>query len=251
MAENGIANADPNANCLGGRKRSEGRMEDPAYYSSYIIGKYSPDVVQFKITFKTAELSGPMDGDCKNDTITITGADPVSTRNIPTLCGILSGQHIYVNVKTVDTFVFTISLSSLGLQKWDISVTAIESNSEILAPRGCLQYHTEAFDSIETFNNDDGNGELLNNQLYSICIKQDDEYCDVSLNQNNFDLGKSKDNTCDDAVSFGYQSFCGDALGISQWNYTGPYVIPVMTDSMNDNKNFGFKINYVLLPCPT
>lgn len=216
---------------------------------SYIIGKYSSNVVQFKVEFMTTELSGPYLGDCTNDTLLITGADPNSNRMIPNLCGILTGQHFYVNARTVDDFTITINLSATLNQKWHILISAIEStNSEMLAPNGCLQYYTSFSDTISSFNNDDGNGELLNNQMYSICLKEDNKYCDVGLSQNNFDLEGSS-GVCEDSVTFGYKQFCGSSLATNTWNYTGPYLITVMSDDSNSGMKVGFNINYVLLPC--
>ena len=89
--------------------------------------------------FKTSLASM---GDCINDTFTITGADPVSMKNMPTnLCGILTGQHLYVSVKTVSSVKVTVNLASIGSQKYNILIRQYDSSqTDYLAPRGCIQY---------------------------------------------------------------------------------------------------------------
>lgn len=241
---NGINTADACATQNGRSVESRQAVET----NSWIIGKYSEDVVQFRIDFKTLEIANPMMGKCENDTLVISGADPASTRSIPILCGTLTDQHIYVNVRTVDTFTLTINLAEEKDQRWEIHVTALDSTDALLAPRGCLQYYTNVTETLSTFNNDQGNGELINDQMYSICIEQKDDYCDVGLTVNNFDLGGSN-GACEDSVAFGTSQYCGQTFTTNTWNYTGCYSIPVMSDSDNSGMNVGFEISYILLPC--
>jgi len=240
---NGIKDA---TDCASSGRSAEGRQAVET--NKWFIGKYSDDVVQFRIDFKTFEIANPMMGDCANDTLVISGADPASNRAIPVLCGTLTDQHIYVNARTVEQFTLEIQLAEEGDQRWDIWVTALESTDPLLAPRGCLQYYTNVTETLSTFNNDQGNGELINNQMYSICIEQKDDYCDVGLTVNNFDLGGSA-GMCEDSVSFGTNQFCGSAFTTNTWNYTGCYSIPVMSDGDNSGMNVGFEIAYILLPC--
>jgi len=221
--------------------------------STYTINKAASDIVQVRIDFIYLELSAPAMGDCNNDTITITGADPVSQKTIPTnLCGTLTGQHMYISMKQVDTVTLTITLSSLVAQKWQILVRQYDSSqTDYLAPRGCLQYFRQDNGVIETYNYNGGNGELLNNHMYTYCIAQNDAYCDVALSSSDFMLGGSS-GSCSDAVVFGLDKVCGSTFGNSgslTWNYTGNYNVPFMSDADNSAMDGGFKINYLLLPC--
>ena len=76
--------------------------------------------------FKT---SLPSMGDCTNDTFTITGADSISMKNMPTnLCGILTGQHLYVSVKTVSSVKITMNFTSTGSQKYNILIRQYDSS---------------------------------------------------------------------------------------------------------------------------
>ena len=68
-------------------------------------------------------------GDCTNDTFTITGADSIPMKNMPTnLCGILTGQHLYVSVKTVSSVKITMNLTSTGSQKYNILIRQYDSS---------------------------------------------------------------------------------------------------------------------------
>merc|ERR1712117_1002450 len=136
--------------------------------AEYTISKAASDIVQLRFDFLTTEVSNPMMGSCDNDTIMITGADAVTMKTMPmNLCGVLSGQHIYESVK------LTITLTSVATQKWNILVRQFDSSqTDYLAPRGCLQYYRQDIGTHETFNYNSGNGELLNDHMYTMCIAQ-------------------------------------------------------------------------------
>ena len=157
-----------------------------------------------------------MMGSCDNDTIMITGADAVTMKTMPmNLCGVLSGSHVYVSVKDVDSVKLTITLTSLATQKWNILVRQFDSSqTDYLAPRGCLQYYRQDLGTLETFNFNSGNGELLNDQMYTMCIAQNDAYCDIALTSSNFMLGGSS-GACSDSVVFGTNQLCGSTFGTS------------------------------------
>jgi len=221
--------------------------------AEYTISKAASDIVQFRFDFLTTKVSAPMMGNCDNDTIMITGADPVTMKTMPmNLCGVLSGSHIYVSVKDVDSVKLTITLTSLADQKWNILVRQFDSSqTEYLAPRGCLQYYRQDIGTLETFNYNGGNGELLNDHMYTMCIAQNDDYCDIALQSSSFMLGGSS-GACSDAVVFGTNQLCGSTFGTSgqlNWNYTGSYMVPFMSDSDNAAMDGGFSIGFVLLPC--
>ena len=129
-------------------------------------------IVQLRLDFLVTEVSNPMMGSCDNDTITITGADAVTMKNMPSnLCGVLSGSHVYISVKDVTSVKLTVKLTSLSTQKWSILVRQYDSSqTEYLAPRGCLQYYRQDMGTLETFNYNSGNGELLNDHMYTMCI---------------------------------------------------------------------------------
>jgi len=215
---------------------------------TYSIQKCDDSIVQFRIEFIDVMLSGPAQGDCTNDTLMFSGFDAVSMKTVPmTLCGTLTGQHMYVSVKDV-TDLSKIIFNIVGdAAKWKIKIDQISSSeTALLAPRGCLTYHTEESGALTSFNNDGGNGELINNQAWAHCIMDMDGFCDVALTSSNFDLGAG------DNIAFSSNCQTGSnlgTLGSLVWNFTGPYVVNTFSNDDNAAMNAGYEIDYMLLPC--
>jgi len=221
----------------------------------WAIYKATPTVEQIRIDFVEFDIAPPIVGACTNESMTIMGADAVTNKILPDkLCGVLTGQHIYLSVKDLGTDFLTIeiTLANNGTQEWEMLITQIEGDATAdLAPRGCLQYFKEDAATFSSFNYDNGNGMLINDNQYSICIMDNDAYCDVALTAGGFDLTETS-GTCMDKIAFGTNVYCGSTFGTSgmaTWNFTGSYQIPVFTDGDNSNLAMGFEISYVLLPC--
>jgi len=223
----------------------------------WAIYKATPTVEQIRIDFVEFDIAGPITGACTNESMTITGADTVTNKILPDkLCGVLTGQHLYLSVKDLGTDFLTIeiTLSANGTQEWEMLITQIEGDATAdLAPRGCLQYFKTDAGTFSSFNWDSGNGMLINDNQYSICIMDNDAYCDVALTANSaFELTETS-GTCMDKIAFGTNVYCGttfnDATNMATWNFTGSYQIPVFTDGDNTGMAVGFEISYVLLPC--
>lgn len=222
---------------------------------AWSVYKYRTDVEQIRLDFLFFDTSAPSAGDCTNDTLIITGADAVTNKILPTnLCGILTGQHMYLSVKDLgeNALSIKIKLGEAGSQKWAILVRQyVTSQTDYLAPRGCLQYFRSTAGTLMSFNSNGGNGELLVDHMYSACIAQTDMYCDVSLTSTSFDLTGSS-GSCSDKITLGCEVLCGSTFGTAgtlTWNYTGPYVIPMMSDSDNSAMVSGYEIMWTLLPC--
>jgi len=226
---------------------------------SYMIQKYKSDIEQVRLDFLDVEIDAPSSGSCANSTLTVTGADSVTTKILPTnLCGVLTDSHIYLSVKDLalnGNLTLTISLNAQGTQKWNILVSYFTSDQTgYLAPRGCLQYYRNNATSISTFNYNSGNGELLTDHTYSICLEQVDGFCDVQMQASGFMLGGTSGScsATDDKLVLGTNTFCGSTFGTSNsftWGYTGAYTISVMSGTTNTAMNDGFKISYLFLPC--
>jgi len=230
----------------------------------YAIYKSSATVEQIRIDMVKFDIAPPEGGACSNETMKIMGADAVTHKILPDmLCGVLTGQHVYLSVKELGTsatdfITIEISLTSQGMQEWELLITQIEGDAtEDLAPRGCLQYFKEEAGTFSTFNWDSGNGNVLNGNQYSVCIKDNDAYCDVALTAN-MDFGLKQDGTtCSDKVAFGTNVYCGtefnDMTNMATWNFTGSYQVPIFIsgNSMEELSTpaVGFEISYVLLPC--
>jgi hypothetical protein len=223
----------------------------------WAIYKATPTVEQIRIDFVEFDIAPPKMGACSNESMTITGADAVTNKILPDkLCGVLTGQHVYLSVKDLGTDFLTIeiTLSMNGTQEWEMLITQIEGDAtDDLAPRGCLQYFKEDAATFSSFNWDSGNGMLINDNQYSICIKDNDAYCDVALTANSMFELTGTSGACMDKIAFGTNVYCGttfnDATNMATWNFTGAYNIPVFTDGDNTAMAVGFEISYVLLPC--
>lgn len=223
----------------------------------WAVKKATTTVEQIRLDFVEFDIAPPIAGACTNESMTIMGADAVTNKILPDkLCGVLTGQHLYLSVKDLGTDFVTIeiTLSSNSTQQWEILVTQIEGDATAdLAPRGCLQYFKEDAATFSSFNYNDGNGMLINNQQYSICIMDNDAYCDVALTAGGFDLtGTAPSTDCMDKIAFGTNVFCGSTFstaGMETWNFTGSYQIPFFSDGDNSAMVTGFEISYVLLPC--
>jgi len=247
--------------CSGTVTQNNTYIQSPNYPSPaptgmcmFTLNKCDTNICQFRLEFEDVMLSDPDMGDCTNDTLMLTGVDAVSAKVVPTaLCGTLTGQHMVVNVKDATEgakLVFNIA-SMASMAKWRVKVIQLScSDPELLAPPGCLTYETAQSGTIQSFNNQAGSGEMINNQKFAHCIKYQDGFCDVALTAMNFDLGTAGD--AGDSLTFGNNVQTGSMFGSSgslNWNFTGPYVATVCSDDMNSAMNAGYSIGYLLLPC--
>lgn len=224
----------------------------PAGMCMFEIKKCDSDICQYKLTFEDVMLSGPMMGDCTNDTLMISSIDGANTFP-PSLCGDLTGQEVYLTVKAqtgASKVVFNIA-STATMSRYKIKVEQIAcTDTALLAPPGCLTYDMNLSGTFTSFNYASGAGEIINNQKFSHCIKYQDGYCDVSFTSTTFDIGTSGDAA--DSVTIGSSVQTGNAFGTSgmvNLNFTGPYVFPVCTDDSNTAMLGGYEISYLLLPC--
>jgi len=222
----------------------------PTGMCMYNLNKCDAGICQMRLEFEDVKVSNPAMGDCNNDTIMVSGVDSKSAKVVPmTLCGQLTGQHMIFDVKDQDAgakLTFNIASSNPDT-KWRIKVIQYAcTDTDLLAPSGCLTYNTEPAGNIVSYNNQGGNGELINNQMFSHCIKEQDGFCDVTLMSNNFDLGPT------DSLTFGNNVQTGSTFGTGGtlvWNFTGPYIATAFSDADNTNMNVGYDISYMLLPC--
>merc|ERR1719323_5644 len=152
---------------------------------SYTINKCSDDICYLRLDFETFTTVGPSDTtEAKGtgeyactDTMTVTTS---SGQSIPTLCGDLTGQHIYVDVGTGSSDTATLALAFSGTntnRKWDIKVAQIPCGARYAPPDSCLQWQTGITGQITTFNFPTTSGPHLPSQDYSHCIRQAQGFC--------------------------------------------------------------------------
>merc|ERR1719145_344368 len=175
----------------------------------YTLNKCDSNICQMRLEFENVMLSDPSMGDCTNDTLMISDVDAQSQKVIPmSLCGTLTGQHMVVNVKGQtggSKIVFNI-VSAASMAKWRVKVVQLScSDPDLLAPPGCLTYNTAESGTIQSYNYQGGNGELINNQKFSHCIKYMEGFCDVALTSMTFDMGANGD--AGDSLTYGPVKF--------------------------------------------
>ncbi|SPP83772.1 Hypothetical predicted protein [Drosophila guanche] len=144
-------------------------------------------VQQLRLDFQMFELSRPTNGDCVDDQFIVSGHN--ANFQIPILCGINTGQHIYIHVGDSNEGKVYLSVFvkvSSGGRSFNIKVTQVEDD---LAPNNCLQYFTETEGIIKSFNYDiDGSivdnreATYFNNLNYAICMSRMKNVCSVSYN---------------------------------------------------------------------
>ena len=169
-------------------------IQNPSYPSTYsdttsltyTIKKCSDEVCMVRLDFDSFTIRGPAatnevtNGHNCQDSFTVTGTSGLSS---PTICGMNSGQHVYMDMGHDSTNSATVSFTFSGTsttRQWDIKVTQIPCYATNKPPGGCLQYHTDLAGRIKTFNFDDSSDQQhLASQEYNICIRQQAGYCCV------------------------------------------------------------------------
>jgi len=174
--------------------------EAAAQTCTYMVTKCSSEICQIRLDFVTTGLGQPTvtTGACDNDNLVITpGTGALAGANPPTLCGTLTGQHVYVDAGT-GTNGATLALTTVaanaadGTKNWRIKVSQIECSSDWRAPAGCLQYYTGVTNIFTSFNwNGQGMGSTpaatgarwLSTQDYRICHRQEKGMCKIQYSE--------------------------------------------------------------------
>jgi len=161
---------------------------------SLTVCKCSLTVCQLRLDFETFILANPVTltdvstsgddpallsnrlGNCDTDSFQVTVPGGKAT---PRLCGINSGQHIYVPASDQCNDINAIIGPQSNTRSLAIKISQIECNSKTKAPNGCLQYFTAAADTIQSFNYNSGDGVHLSDQDYTACIRSARTTCAI------------------------------------------------------------------------
>ena len=104
--------------------------------------------------------------------------------------------------------------SMASMSRYKIKVEQIKcTDTDMLAPPGCLTYDTGLSGTLTSYNYDAGQGEMINNQKFSHCIMYQDGYCDVSFTSGSFDIGANNDAA--DSITIGSSVQTGNTFGTS------------------------------------
>jgi len=134
-----------------------------------------------RLEFQTGVFHQPTaaTGVCGSDTVRITDA-ATGTTQTRTLCGTLTGQHLYLDNNGMANMInqLAISISTDAFSRsWKILVRILEAGNPDIEgrPSGCLQWFTGETGRITSFNHLNGaaQGNVIGNLNYAICIRPD------------------------------------------------------------------------------
>merc|ERR1712117_880218 len=149
-------------------------------------------VCAVKFDFVNVQLTDPTPGTgaCTDALTVATPARNQGAGFVPgALCGVLTGQHMYVDVNTAGgAMAATININTdnnPGNRFWKILVQRIACDSPDLPPAGCLQFFTGLSGLITSFNGARmGNAhQMIQNQQYRVCIKRGAGMCSVTYRE--------------------------------------------------------------------
>ncbi|XP_055912861.1 uncharacterized protein LOC129946631 [Eupeodes corollae] len=153
-----------------------------------LIVNLRQNVRQLRLDFSMFELSRPTQGECLQDQFVVSGQNVNFI--VPIICGINTGQHIYVDVDNAIENRVYVSVFAKGSspRSFNIKITQLERD---FAPDDCLQFYTEPEGYIKSFNYDQfgtivesGEATYLNNLNYAICIKRVKQMCTILYQTN-------------------------------------------------------------------
>ncbi|XP_055522668.1 uncharacterized protein LOC129716845 isoform X2 [Wyeomyia smithii] len=244
------------------------------------------NVRQVLLEFIFFEMAPPIDGNCLEDKFIISIQN--SYRKYPIICGVNSGQHVFLHIdRQYSHFLYLTAVSNSDQPKaFSIRIIQLVTDE---APDGCLQFYDSVNGYIKSFNYDDHsviveqrNPSYLNSLNYAICIKRSPNFCSTMfeavaedgqattfqmINVDEEGSSLTKPNTAgveiyscpDDFITINYIRLCGDRLnaGSSIANYTqnSPVTddsggpIVVAVRTNNERVGRGFRIMYRQIVC--
>jgi len=157
---------------------------------AYTVCPINGEICQIRIDFEKFVMAGASTttgalGQCDDDSMVISNP---SGPNPPLFCGVMTGQHIYMDASSsCHTLMATIgSTDTSTSREWSMRVSQIECDNPLRAPSGCLQYMTGTSGMIYNFGwssassttgASDATAVHQNNQQYTICIRKQEGYC--------------------------------------------------------------------------
>lgn len=133
----------------------------------YILKKMNSDICQIRLDFVAFVIAGPANtGEliagattlthCTNDVMTLV---QTGGAEVPILCGVLTDEHLYLDLGAVETDISTITLTTgttptpaIAQRLWDIKTSQIECWASYRAPQGCHRYFMADYGKIISYN---------------------------------------------------------------------------------------------------
>merc|ERR550539_1971275 len=125
----------------------------------YTVSKMQSDICQVRLDFTTFLIAGPINSEeqivgatqnhhCTNDKVVIETTG--NTGLWPTMCGALTGEHLYVELSptATDSMTLTLTLATTPVpataqRVYDFQASQIPCYASYRAPNGCHRYYME------------------------------------------------------------------------------------------------------------
>ncbi|XP_059078528.1 uncharacterized protein LOC131876992 [Tigriopus californicus] len=261
---------------------------------SVSLNRLSQDICQIRLDFQSRTVLplGTGEGVCGGTGDSLNVISPHSSSQSafpPTVCGTLTGQHMYFESGRSGSTAGQINIvQGTGAntdRRYNIKVSYIECDSIVRAPSGCTQYFTDLTGTITSYNFP--GGQILVDQLYTNCIRQNEGFCSVQYAESPITTPDPFELTADmkvrtdcgqvnqisipssvlvkqganaDEFRFAPSERCGSVFGAlprteipsTLTSARGlPFVVNVRTRpaSVADNDFSGFSLDYSQIPC--
>jgi len=195
-------------NCGGTVTRNCSYIQNPEFPASrtavgncaFPVNRCSSEICQIRLDFKSpTSLAQPTTttGVCTESLVVTPGATTTSTGAIPTLCGTLTGQHMYIDAGNANVLAATLTFATVtgSTTMWRVKVSQIECSSSSRAPNGCLQYFTGQRNTVTSYNFDGTaacvTGCQLANQDYNNCFRTEAGMCGINYTPSNVATGSN------------------------------------------------------------
>uniref|UniRef100_A0A182NVI9 CUB domain-containing protein n=1 Tax=Anopheles dirus TaxID=7168 RepID=A0A182NVI9_9DIPT len=151
-------------------------------------------VRQVLLEFLFFELQPPQLGNCVEDQFIVSVQN--DQRVYPVLCGINSGQHMYLDIDRAYSHRLYLSavFNSNQPRAFLVKITQLTTPR---APAACLQFHEDVSGVIKSFNYDNNSilvtnrkASYFNNLNYAICIRRQIMFCNVVIANKDTTHGK-------------------------------------------------------------
>jgi len=152
---------------------------------SFEINKCADEVCSLRLDFHSFDILAGTGFDLAGVVVDSTGAcqDTFSVdqnangAGTPVICGLNTNQHMYIEVGDDDSATVAFTFADVdATRSFEIKVTQFTCDSEMRPPEGCLQYHMGIAGSLQTFNFDNDDVHLADQQ-YNICIRKEMGFC--------------------------------------------------------------------------
>ncbi|XP_059089277.1 uncharacterized protein LOC131885277 [Tigriopus californicus] len=159
----------------------------PSETCTYNFNRICENLCQIRLDFRTLSTFASNTGVCGTvaDSVMVTSPFSSSSNGFPpTVCGLLTGQHMYFETGTNGTSAGMLAIvkgSGPGGRKFDIKATYYTCDNLAKAPAGCTQYFTGKSGSFKSYNH--AGGQLLANQNYKHCFRQELGFCRLQLRE--------------------------------------------------------------------